>query len=81
MSIRVLFFASLADITGMRETEVEPAGLSDVASLFSSFERRFPALAGHRPSLLYARNAEFVAPDQALADGDEVAFLPPVSGG
>ena len=81
MSIRVLFFASLADITGMRETEVDPAGFTDVASLLASFEARFPALAAHRASLLYACNKEFVAPDQPLADGDEVAFLPPVSGG
>jgi molybdopterin synthase sulfur carrier subunit len=81
MSIRVLFFASLADITGMRETEVDPRGFTDAASLFSSFEARFPALAAHRSSLLVARNAEFVPRDQLLADGDEVAFFPPVSGG
>jgi molybdopterin synthase sulfur carrier subunit len=81
MPIRVLFFASLADITGMRETEIDPSGVTDVGSLFTSFERRFPALEAHRSSLLFARNAEFVSAAEPLADGDEVAFFPPVSGG
>jgi molybdopterin synthase catalytic subunit len=81
MPIRVLFFASLADVTGVREADADPSAFADVASLFAHFERRFPALAPHRKSLLYARNGVFVDPDEPVADGDEVAFLPPVSGG
>ena len=41
----------------------------------------FPALAPHRPYVRAARNGAYAGWEEALADGDEVAFLPPVSGG
>ena len=81
MPIRVLFFASLADITGVRETEVDPAGFGDVGSIFASFAEKHPRLAAHRKSLLFALNSEFVDSSAPVHDGDEVAFFPPVSGG
>jgi molybdopterin converting factor subunit 1 len=81
MSIRVLFFASLADITGTREVELEPSGYPDVGSVFTSFARKFPRLEAHRASTLYALNSEFARPDSPIHDGDEIAFFPPVSGG
>ncbi len=81
MSIKVLFFASLADLTGMRETEVDARAHTSVASIYTKFARDFPRLEEHRASLLYAVNSEFVQPDSPVHDGDEVAFFPPVSGG
>ena len=42
---------------------------------------RFPALAPHRPYMRAARNGAYAGWDEPLADGDVVAFLPPVSGG
>lgn len=81
MSIRVLFFASLADITGKREMLIDAVDCPDVASVFAKFVREFPKLEAHRPSLLVALNSEFTHPDQLVRDGDEVAFFPPVSGG
>ncbi len=81
MSIRVLFFAKLAEITGMRETHVEASSYKNVGAIFSKFAGDFPALDAYRPAILYALNAEFAAPDASIRDGDEVAFLPPVSGG
>jgi len=81
MSVRVLFFASLADITGLRETELDASAFSDVGSIYSHFEASHPQLRAHRPSVLFALNAESAGPDSRVKDGDEVAFFPPVSGG
>jgi len=81
MSIRVLFFASLADIAGMRETTVDAASVTDVNSVFTKFAGQFPALENYRSSVLFALNSEFARPGSSVRDGDEVAFFPPVSGG
>jgi molybdopterin converting factor subunit 1 len=81
MSIRVLFFASLADVTGVRETELDSSPFPDVSSVFENFVREYPALGAHRASLMCAVNLEFANPDSPVRDGDEIAFFPPVSGG
>jgi molybdopterin synthase sulfur carrier subunit len=81
MSIRVLFFASLADITGMRETTVEAVSVPDVASVFDRFAKEFPLLENYRSSVLFALNSEFARPGSPMRDGDELALFPPVSGG
>jgi molybdopterin converting factor subunit 1 len=81
MSIRVLFFASLADISGMRETRLDAAGFTDVRSLFEKFVKDFPQLGTYSSSVLFALNSEFAKPESPVRDGDEVAFFPPVSGG
>ncbi len=81
MSLRVLFFASLADITGLRETELNASSCANAGAIYSHFEALFPALRAHRPTVLFAVNAEAAGPDSPVKDGDEVAFFPPVSGG
>jgi molybdopterin converting factor subunit 1 len=81
MKIKVLFFASLADITGTRETTVETVEVTEVISIFNKFARDFPALESHRSTILLALNSEFARPDSPVRDGDEIAFFPPVSGG
>jgi molybdopterin converting factor subunit 1 len=81
MSIRVLFFASLADITGRREALLEASAFTDVASVYSRCENDFPGLRAHRSSVMFALNSEFAGPGSPVRDGDEVAFFPPVSGG
>lgn len=77
----MLFFASLSDITGMRETSVDSAGFADILSVFNKFSNDFPSLGKYRSSVLFALNSEFASPDSPVQDGDEVAFFPPVSGG
>ena len=81
MSIRVLFFASIADVTGMRQTQVDATNYHDIASIFNDFAGMFPALEPYRTSALFALNSDFARPDTQVVDGDEVAFFPPVSGG
>jgi molybdopterin synthase sulfur carrier subunit len=81
MSIRVLFFATVAEVTGMREAELDASDYPNVESILLRFAHDFPRLEAHRGSLLCAINSEFARPDSPVHDGDEVAFFPPVSGG
>jgi MoaE-MoaD fusion protein len=81
MRVRVLFFGVLKDIVGMAEESLEIAPNSTLAYLFETYSERFETLRDKRPSILFARNREFATPDAVLAEDDEVAFLPPVSGG
>jgi molybdopterin converting factor subunit 1 len=79
--VRVLFFGGLKEIAGRAEESVELAAGSRIEDLFAQFVSRWPELARYRASLVASRNQEFAAWDIALDSGDEIAFLPPVSGG
>ena len=81
MRVRVLFFGQIKDITGKSEEEVQVLEGSDLQGLFESYAGRFPRLGAMRHAVVLARNHEFADSSVLLADGDEVAFLPPVSGG
>jgi MoaE-MoaD fusion protein len=81
MRIRVLFFGAVKDVVGAAGETVELAPGSNVASVLELYSRRFPALERHRASLLFSRNREFVDRAEPLSEGDELGFLPPVSGG
>ncbi len=81
MRVRVLFFGILKDIVGRSEESVEIEADSTLASVFEAYSTRFETLRDKRPSILFARNREFATPETTLADNDEIAFLPPVSGG
>ena len=81
MRIRVLFFGMLRDLVGRASEDPEvPAGAS-LGSVFDSYAARFPRLRDLAPSIVVARNQEFAALSTSVEEGDEVAFLPPVSGG
>ncbi|MGI8961955.1 MAG: molybdenum cofactor biosynthesis protein [Bryobacteraceae bacterium] len=81
MRVRVLFFGILKDIVGRSEESLEIEPNSTLASLFEAYSMRFETLRDKRPSILFARNREFATPGTSLTENDEVAFLPPVSGG
>jgi molybdopterin synthase catalytic subunit len=81
MRVTVRLFGSAREAAGARDLAVElPAGAS-VADLRARVARDHPALGRLGPRLRAARNLELVDDRAPLADGDEVAFLPPVSGG
>jgi MoaE-MoaD fusion protein len=79
--IRVLFFGVLRDVTGLREDSIEVPDGGLAASVFEHYSQRFPRLREMSASIVLAVNQKFCAPSEALSDGDELAFLPPVSGG
>jgi molybdopterin converting factor subunit 1 len=81
MRVRVLFFGRLKEITGCAEDWTEITDGSAVEDLFARYGSQFPALADFRPSVVASVNEEFADWRAPLRAGDEVAFLPPVSGG
>ncbi len=80
MRIHVRTFASLRELAVARADLDLPAE-TDVAAAWAALEASYPGIEPHRPFVRAARNGVYVAWTDALAEGDEVAFLPPVSGG
>jgi len=81
VQVRLLFFASIKDIVGARQIDVEIPSGSTVGQLLGLLEEKYPRIAGYRSILLTSVNEEYAKPDTTIADGDEVAIFPPVSGG
>jgi MoaE-MoaD fusion protein len=81
MRVRVLFFGQLKDIVGLGEDSAELAEGEQVEDLFARYSRSHPDLVRFRSSVVASVNQAFVDWRSPLAAGDEVAFLPPVSGG
>jgi len=79
--MRVLFFAQLKDVTGCDAVDLAATSPLNRDGLWAALLEKFPALAAHRSSVRLARNCEYAAPETMFAQGDEVALLPPVSGG
>lgn len=81
MKINVLFFASCREVIGMKKLVMDLDGGVTIAGIRKRIVCQFPQLAGVSKTLQFARNSEYVAEDTPLQDGDEVAVIPPVSGG
>jgi sulfur-carrier protein len=81
MRVRVLFFGQLREIVGSPQEEAELSEGARLEDLFERYGRRFPQLAEFRESIAPSLNQEYADWRAPLASGDEVAFLPPVSGG
>jgi molybdopterin converting factor subunit 1 len=79
--VKVLFFGRLKEIVGHAEESLEFSDAATIEQLFAHFATRSPELAKFRSSLVASCNQEFAAWNTPLHSGDEVAFLPPVSGG
>jgi sulfur-carrier protein len=94
MTLRILYFAGLKDALGLAEETVEltdipvprgapcaPGALRTVRALADHLAALHPAYGERRGHVRIARNEEFAEDDDPLADGDVVAFIPPVAGG
>lgn len=81
-SVTVLLFGAAADLAGTRQTEIESkADVSTLAEIWPVLTELHPDLAPMRDNLAFAVNGEYARMDALVSPGDEVAVLPPVSGG
>jgi len=71
----------LKDITGFATEEIDLADPASLASVWDHYAAAFPKIQQHKSHLRLARNQEFSTLDSPVSAGDEIAFLPPVSGG
>lgn len=81
MQVRVLFFGILKEAAGRSEEWLEFPSHATLGDVYERYAERFATLGARRSSILFAKNREFSKADAVLSENDEVAFLPPVSGG
>lgn len=81
MRIKVRFFAILRDAAGVEAVDLEIASGETVESLFEKIVAKYPSIQKYAAAISYAVNAEYAAPDTPLKNGDELALIPPISGG
>jgi molybdopterin converting factor subunit 1 len=79
--VTVRLFARLRDIAGSPELSRDVLPGATIGSVWRDLTREFPQLAPYERSISSAVNADYARMDRTLNDGDEIAFLPPVSGG
>ena len=81
MFVTIRLFARLREIAGNPELTRELPDGATAETAWSALAQEFPALGDYRRTVSCAVNADYAAFSTTLRDGDEVAFLPPVSGG
>lgn len=81
MRVKVKLFAVFRDIVGTKEEDLEVAPGMTVQGLLEQYIQKFPQMAKFRDHIILSVNKEYGAPTRSLKEGDEVSFLPPVSGG
>jgi molybdopterin converting factor subunit 1 len=81
MQVHVKFFATYREIAGSRRLAWSAREGLTLRELVDEVLTKYPRLSGHRGTMLLAVNQAFASTEAVLHEGDEVAFLPPVSGG
>ncbi len=81
MQVTVRLFGQIREAVGAKELDVQLPGGARAGALRALLAEQYPAFGAPDARLRVSVNREFAAEDAPLADGDEVAFLPPVSGG
>ena len=81
MTITVKFFALARDKAGTGDIRLEVPVIATVDSVAKTLGEKYPELASMLPKVAFAINQSYVTADVLLKDGDELAVIPPVSGG
>ena len=81
MEIKVNFFALYRERAGRRQTTLDLSPGTKVSQMIDEVRHLFPDLAPPTVNIVVAVNTEYAGPDMVLHDGDDVALIPPVSGG
>ncbi len=81
MRVTVRLFARLRDIAGAADLDRELPDRATARALWDGLVADFPEFEPYRPTVSVAVNEEYARMNATLADGDDIAFLPPVSGG
>ncbi len=81
MRVTVRLFARLREIAGAGELVLDVEAPATIRTVWVELARRHPGLAPYASSISAARNMDYARMDTAVAETDEIAFLPPVSGG
>ena len=81
MRVTVRLFARLRDIAGTAELMRDVSAGATVGSVWRDLVKEFPELGGYERSISTAVNADYASMQKTVGEGDEIAFLPPVSGG
>ncbi len=81
LRVNVLFFGILKDVAGRADDELQLFEGARLGDVFDHYAERSPKLRELERSIVLARNQRFAPRTEVLSDGDEIAFLPPVSGG
>ncbi|WP_165874316.1 molybdopterin converting factor subunit 1 [Rubrobacter taiwanensis] len=80
-AVRVLLFGAAADQAGARELELQVRDGATLGDLWNELTGRYPGLTPMGDTLAFAVNQEYAGMERRVSPGDEVAILPPVSGG
>jgi len=81
LTITVRLFAMLRERAGWRERFIDVPVRATIDDAWNTLAGAWPALAAYRSVVRFARNGKYAAPEDELADGDELALIPPVAGG
>ena len=79
--VEILLFGAAADRAGTRKVQLEVGEGATLAEVWPLLAERYPDLSSMRDTLAFAVNGEYAKMDEPVGPGDEVAVLPPVSGG
>jgi MoaE-MoaD fusion protein len=81
MKVRILFFGVLKELAGKPAEEMDIPEEASIREVVAAYAKQIPRFTEILPSIAFAVNQHYVAPDTKLRAGDELALLPPVSGG